>query len=576
MKKIFIFAATAALLASCAQDEVLNNYEPTAEKAIGFSTIANKVTRAENSGEENKLDLYLHHESFSVYGYKNVNASPKGINVFNDQSVTVNSDNTTSYDPVRYWDKAASDYFFYAAAPADGAWSFIAPTDAELTAGTIDTGYYTTSSTLTGANITTFTGDDAFTYQEYFKGSGDIDKLIADPCPVQNPAYNKSTADVVELNFNHILSRLNVEVKSAITPKYNQLKVTVGEDTNLPLFSYDTDKLCVKYNDKYYQVTKGDGGTYSYTLSGDAKIEVTETVTEVKDESEAVSGKVELVGIYVYNLVGDGSFSEDLTTAGINETELKNGTIKRWNLSSASTTETISNTNLLDLSVPTPNNIAISDYKYVCQSLVIPQKAEYEVVALDGSSTKTKPYINVQFKIDDQPYSYFYNLAAVFSNQLNASYEKDGFKYAKTSAEGTYAYEKGGSYYVNMTEGIAAYTNVVFRSGNETTGYTYQNASGILVYFNGEDNKYYTADDFLSADGFAADVVILGTYDHPEYLTNAEAATGATPIDAEACALDFCEGWQNNLLVKIGPSAIQFIGHVYKWDDYKTSELTVE
>lgn len=570
MKKIFIFAATAALLASCAKDEVLNNYEPTAEKAIGFSTIANKVTRAENSGEENKLDLFRHHESFSVYGYKNVNASPKGINVFNDQSVTVNSDNTTSYDPVRYWDKAASDYFFYAAAPAsptDGAWSFTAPTETDLTAGTINTGYYTTSSALTGANITTFTGGDAFKYQEYFKGSGDIDKLIADPCPVQNPAYNKSTADVVELNFNHILSRLNVEVKSAITPVYNQLKVTVGSDNNMPLFSYDTDKLCVKDDEKYYQVTKGDDGTYSY-VEPRTEVPSTTSFTQVDDEKSVKSGKVELVAITVNGFSAQGDFNENAT---LGTDVLKDGTIKRWSNLSGTENVKYEPTTALNLSVE-QNGIEVDKYKYVCQSLVIPQKAEYEAIALDGSGTINKPYVNVQFKIDDQPYSYFYNLAAVFSNQLQSTYEDaNGGKYAKT-AEGGTAYYDGTKYYSDNTKGTE-YAQVVFKSGNATDGYTYQDAAGTQVFY--KEGNYYTNE--ACTDGqFAANVVILGTYDHPEYLTNAEAATGATPIDAEACALDFCEGWQNNLQVKIGPSEIKFIGHVYKWDDYKTSELTVE
>lgn len=568
MKKIFIFAATAALLASCAQDEVLNNYEPTADKAIGFSTIANKVTRAENSKENAKLDLYPHHESFSVYGYKNVNASPKGINVFNDQSVTVNSDNTTSYDPVRYWDKAASDYFFYAAAPAsptDGAWSFTAPTETDLTAGTINTGYYITSSTLTGANITTFTGDDAFTYQEYFKGSGDIDKLIADPCPVQNPAYNKSTADVVELNFNHILSRLNVEVKSAITPTMGQVTVTIDEESNLPLFSYGEGSLCVESSGTYYQVDKS-GDTYSYVTDGDDnKLTVEGSVTAV---TEVKSGKVELVAITVNGFSAQGDFNENAT---LGTDVLKDGTIKRWSNLSGTENVKYEPTTALNLSVE-QNGLAVGAYKYVCQSLVIPQKVEYEAIALDGSGTKNKPYINVKFEIDGQPYSYFYNLAAVFSDQLQSTYEDaNGGKYAKTAAGGT-AYYDGTKYYSNNTKGTE-YEKVVFRSGNETTGYTYQNASGETVYY--KDDNYYTNEE-CTEGAFTADVVILGTYDHPEYLTNAEAATGATPIDAEACALDFCEGWQNNLLVKIGPSAIQFIGHVYKWDDYKTGDLTVE
>lgn len=568
MKKIFIFAATAALLASCAKDEVLNNYEPTAEKAIGFSTIANKVTRAENSGEENKLDLFRHHESFSVYGYKNVNATTKGIEVFDNQLVTVNSNNTTSYDPVRYWDKAASDYFFYAAAPSDGAWTFTKPTD--LTTPILTAGYYKTTSTLTGANITTFDDENAYKYQESFKESGDIDKLIADPCPVQNAAYNKSTADVVELNFNHILSRLNVEVKSAITPKYNQLKVTVGEDPNLPLFSYDTDKLCVKDGETYYQVTKGDDGTYSY---GDSKIEVPSTTsfTQVDDKTSVKSGKVELVAITVNDFNGVGSFDESLANES-STPKLSDGTIARWTTLSGDEDVKYEPTTALNLSVE-QNGIKVDEYKYVCQSLVIPQKAEYEAIALDGSGTRTKPYINVKFEIDGQPYSYFYNLAAVFSPELQSVFEDDGGKWTK-DIDGEKVYVKDGKY--SSAKDAAEYTTVVLKNGN-----AYTLANGTLVYY--YNSKYYTTmtSETVYDDEITPDCIIpvyetetSGTY-APQFLTNAEAIAKALRT-AEAFALAFNEGWQNNLQVKIGPSAIQFIGHVYKWDDYKTGELTVE
>ena len=574
MKKIFIFAATAALLASCAQDEVLNNYEPTADKAIGFSTIANKVTRAENSKEDAKLDLYLHHESFSVYGYKNVNASPKGINVFNDQSVTVNLDNTTSYDPVRYWDKAASDYFFYAAAPAsptDGAWSFIVPTETDLSAGTINTGYYTTSSALTGANITTFTGDDAFTYQEYFKGSGDIDKLIADPCPVQNPAYNKSTADVVELNFNHILSRLNVEVKSAITPTMGQVTVTIDEESNLPLFSYGEGSLCVESSGTYYQVDKS-GDTYSYVFQGEQseKVEVNTEANPVTAVTEVKSGKVELVAITVNDFKGTGDFNEN---ASLGTDVLKDGTIKRWsNLSGTENVEYEPET-ALNLSVA-QNGLAVDAYKYVCQSLVIPQQVEYEAINLDGTSATTKPYINVQFKIDGQPYSYFYNLAAVFSPELQSVFEDDGGKWAKDINDGK-VYVKDGKY--SSAKDAAEYTTVVLKNGN---AYTLADGTTPVYYYN---SKYYTTmtsetayDDEITPDRIIPvyEIETSGTY-APQFLTNAEAIAEELRT-AEAFALDFNEGWQNNLQVKIGPSAIQFIGHVYKWDNYKTSELIVQ
>ena len=574
MKKIFIFAATAALLASCAQDEVLNSYEPTAEQAIGFSTITNLQTRAENSTQENKLDLYNYHETFRVDGYKCVNATTKGVEVFKGQVVNVASNNTTSYEPAKYWDKAASYYNFYAAAPAAG-WTFTAPTD--LTTPNLTTGYYTTSSTLAGVNITTFTGTDAYKYQEYFKKDGDLDKLIASPCKVESSAYNKATADVVQLDFNHILSRLNVEVKSAIEPVYNPQQVTISS-TSYPLYTCDEGQ-CVYDNteSKYYVVEEETEGVYSFRGGSSDKVVATGTIAQVDDETSAKSGEVKLVAITVNGFNECGDFNEDLTAPDpdITTAELAAGTTKRWT-SSKTSGENITadfTSSPLNLSVE-QNGLLVSAYKYVCQSLVIPQKAEYEVVALDGSGTIDKPYINVKFEIDGQPYSYFYNLAAVFSDQLQSTYEDaDGGKYAKT-AEGGTAYYEGTKYYSDKNKS-EEYEQVVFKSGNATDGYTYKNAEGANVYY--KEGSYYT--NVGCTEGkFDADVVILGTNANPEFLTNAEAAAGSTPIDANpaACALDFCEGWQNNLKVKIGPSEIKFIGHVYKWDDYKPGELTVE
>ena len=338
------------------------------------------------------------------------------------------------------------------------------------------------------------------------------------------------------------------------------MTVTVETDADLPLFSYATDKLCVKSDGKYYQVTKHDDGTYSYTLSGEARIEVTETVTEVKDESVAVSGKVELVGIYVYNLVGNGSFSEDLTTAGINETELKNGTIKRWNVSSASTTETISNNNLLDLSVPTSNNIAVSDYKYVCQSLVIPQTLHYENINLDGTtSSPLYPYLNVQFKIDGQPYSYFYNLAAAFSN-IYADYIINGRKAYKCTDD-SYLYSvDGDSFYEAANDATATTKVLVFTDG---TNYWKEFAQTTPLYES--EGKYYTDENHTSS-GFTADKVV-----------NITPATRLemSAIDTDELDIDFNEGWQNNLKINIGSSEIKFVGDVYKWAD-RTPDGTID
>jgi hypothetical protein len=141
--------------------------------------------------------------------------------VFNADVVTVtenqhNDDGTTAaensynytYSPLRYWDKAATTYEFYAAAPADGGWTFVGVGDANDTdVDQQNECYFKTSSTLTGTNLSNTSNYD-YTYS--FKNeSGDVDKLIAAPSNVPYANFKQK----VQLHFIHILSRLNVTIK---------------------------------------------------------------------------------------------------------------------------------------------------------------------------------------------------------------------------------------------------------------------------------------------------------------------------------------------------------------------------
>ena len=572
MKKIFIFAATAALLASCAQDEVLNSYEPTAEQAIGFSTITNLQTRAENSTQENKLDLYNYHETFVVDGFKCVNATTKGVEVFKGQVVNVASNNTTSYEPAKYWDKAASYYNFYAAAPATG-WTFVAPTD--LTTPDLTTGYYTTSSTLAGDNITTITGTDAYKYQEYFNKDGDLDKLIASPCKVENSWYNKSTGiQDVELDFNHILSRLNVEVKSGITPVYNPQQVTISS-TSYPLYTCAEGKCVYDATNTEYYVVEESEGAYSFRGGSSDKVVATGTIAQVDDETSVKSGEVKLVAITVNGFNECGDFNEDLTAPDpdITTAELAAGTTKRWT-SSKTSGENITadfTSSPLNLSVE-QNGLLVSAYKYVCQSLVIPQKVEYEAIALDGSGTKNKPYVNVKFEIDGQPYSYFYNLAGAFSNVYESYVTAGGCNiYIVASGTDKY-YVNGGRFYSD--DATSEITDKVFAF---TDGTKYYKADKISqIFYKSADNKYYF--NYDASTGTYSN--ILDDNEQPDVvlnfnpMTRAEADLNLSGAESE-CDIDFNEGWQNNLKINIGSSEIKFVGDVYKWAD-RTPDGTID
>ena len=230
-KNFFMLAATAALFAACAETDLVNelNLESNGQE-IGFSTFASKVTRAENNQTDYKWSLKDHHTSFTVYAGKLI-ADPNGSAT--THAVYSNSEEgTVSYlteggwtaDPKKYWDKTATEYYFYAGAPKAAEWEF-----AMKNANDYSTGYLTYAGfTLKGENLADATDEHKINWSWNVDGvNDDIDLMIAAPCTVKRAAYNKATADVVNLQFNHILSRLSIKVaKGANIDADQELKLT--------------------------------------------------------------------------------------------------------------------------------------------------------------------------------------------------------------------------------------------------------------------------------------------------------------------------------------------------------------
>ena len=207
-KNYFLLAASTMMFAACAQSDLVNEIavEETPQ-AIGFETFANKQTRGtENSDADyDNGEMRAHHNDFAVWAYKNTS----DILVFGNETKTngtvVNSSNY-NYEPLRYWDKTADWYEFYAAAPSSDAWTFNGNTTDKAAA------YFTMNdATLSATNFVTTPSKDALTTFKDFRG-GDVDWMIADKCKVENASY-ATTNNNVQLNFIHILSRLNIIVK---------------------------------------------------------------------------------------------------------------------------------------------------------------------------------------------------------------------------------------------------------------------------------------------------------------------------------------------------------------------------
>lgn len=216
-KNYFMLAAATMMLAACAETELVNevNVESTPQ-AIGFETFANKATRVteNSSGGYTNGTMNAHHDNFAVWAYKNTS----DVLVFDNTEVT-SSD--YAYSPTRYWDKTATIYEFYAAAPktTTPAWEFVGNTTNK------DKAYFKlTNATLEATNFIITPSTDHITT---FKGlSGDVDWMIADKCPVEKVHFAETYK--VQLNFIHILSRLNIIVKkSATAPTITLNSVTV-------------------------------------------------------------------------------------------------------------------------------------------------------------------------------------------------------------------------------------------------------------------------------------------------------------------------------------------------------------
>lgn len=196
MKKSFLLLATAALFAACASDSVRENIAED-QVEIGFSTYIQKpvASKADNSEASKVNSLSAYHTTFVVNGYKNV--AGDDVQVFADQLVTF-ADSKWGYSPVSYWDKSASKYSFYAAAPQNASWGFDE-----------DGKYYTFSDfTVSGTSLALAEIDVPDAAAKF----GAEDLMIA--TDIDN--HTTFTTNAVNFTFNHILSRFNIAISTTI------------------------------------------------------------------------------------------------------------------------------------------------------------------------------------------------------------------------------------------------------------------------------------------------------------------------------------------------------------------------
>lgn len=527
-KDLLLIAAAATMLTACVNTDNLRDYSIQQDSednggSIAFTSFTDNVvnTKSDDNKAENSEALYTwtfynHQESFQVWGRKSTQYSNE---IFKGTKVTVAPDvegYTYTYAPARFWDKSASKYHFYAAAPAqpegdEPAWTWTFNATDITSAANLDKGYFTTSSTLNGVNLQSVTNSGPTAeLKNIFKTATladgttkDIDKLIAAPCEVAQTYYNRATPNAVNLNFIHILSKLNITISSKL---------------------YDAS------NDYY---------------------------------------DVELLDFKVRGIPNKGDFTEknaDFTPHGKNI---------RWALTSPTTnkmdilTGIDDDENKIEVAEPTAAN-ATGAKTYIVESLIIPQEIEYERIALDGAVHADQvadavPFADyeeyTQAKDDDVERltrAQFNALVNAGAFKTWATYEDIEGETLKTDADGEDTFD---ARILEVTKtpaiNIAAYAaptkpyfEITYSIDGDIFTQKFNLAAAFLGYTN--NNQKYVA-------GVLTDLDLDGLDDNDDPTT-----------------FSFYEGWQNTLNIIINPTAIEFTADVAEWSTNANVEYEIE
>ena len=251
MNKNFLFlAASATVLASCAQTEKINNdlQDTTEPKVIGFSSFSEKATKGDVN-DANNLEYY--HSTFAVYGTKQSKNDATDIQyLFGGEATAAGTQNGVTcsyqdaslpavlgdwrYDDPRYWDKQAKfDFIAYAPVSTDNPIRYYYNA-ANALVGDASNEFQTTATyTLDGTNLQL-----APTTAEKVRGFNvengeDLDLMVSEhPSQIDGAAHG----EYVDLIFRHILSKFNVKIAKGeglnnSTVKVKEITITGLDDS---------------------------------------------------------------------------------------------------------------------------------------------------------------------------------------------------------------------------------------------------------------------------------------------------------------------------------------------------------
>ena len=275
VSKIMVLVAGAAIAVSCSDTIKINNEvpQPNQNEKIGFVTYSEKATRAD---QDNSVNLYDFYKAFDVYAWKTANGTVQ--EVFNHDAVEYFTKDTAGtyvyttskpsvewgnindtqyrgwfYKDIRYWDKLATKYNFYAIAPYEKVPSpalTIQDDAANINIGSA-TDLYKVSTEKNLAKDSTLTKD-----RKYYGFNKDY--MLADKSNTRN--------ERVTLNFHHILTKFNVKITLTSAYKGTQTftikNLTIAGLEDEGYFEYNTAMT------KNGWTTK-DGSTYNLTDTTD-------------------------------------------------------------------------------------------------------------------------------------------------------------------------------------------------------------------------------------------------------------------------------------------------------------------
>jgi hypothetical protein len=300
MKKLYLFAALAAMLAACSENDLTAEkqvvQQNAEENAVLFDAYVNRATtRAGVPGEVTttglkQTDAALRTAGFGVFGYYTDGESYSGVtkpNFFYNEQVS--SDGTNfSYSPIKYWPNefgtdAISDQVdrisFFAYAP----WVDVDPLTGVVKATTPE-GAKTTN--ITGMTRNNVTGDPFIKYTASMDVANTVDLcygVAANDFTSSNSKVNPNTVKkgepflnvvkpgldgVIKFDFKHALAQLDVRIDAVVNDfKPTTADAEIMKNTRIYVRSVTFEGVTQKG-----ALNLNDGEWYEIDASGSTKI----------------------------------------------------------------------------------------------------------------------------------------------------------------------------------------------------------------------------------------------------------------------------------------------------------------